>query len=380
MKILYIVDAINHIGGANLATANVLAKLLEKGISVDVLTDSLPNPITAYRFKGIKIIHMPLCRWNFAWIARGAWRRVLHLPLCPDWMVDPTGEIRNLMASYDCVCVMSELSRFRGLVGHLPCKVRKVQLIHSDYVGMRNADKNAKMSCRQDRWIYRNMDVIGVIGRCNAQKMLEMCPQFAGKITWFYNYIPETPFHANLNIDKGMIRIVSAFSFDSMAKDPARVVRIAMRLVRATNIVDWTFVGDGSMRASCETAVAREGLKQNIHFLGAVKKTQKIFAESDILVLASHYEGLPMVIYESLMTGVPVLSTNVGGIPEQISNGENGWLVNDDEELIFDKLLYIVQNPVIVIEAKKRLLSYKYDNGCAIRKHLEMLGVHGGRR
>lgn len=50
-------------------------------------------------------------------------------------------------------------------------------------------------------------------------------------------------------------------------------------------------------------------------------------AAADILVLASHYEAMPVVVMEALASAVPVVATRVGGIPDLVRDGDNGVLV-----------------------------------------------------
>lgn len=374
MKIIYIIEYINHLGGAHVATANLLAELIKRGVEIDVLTDCIPSRETLARFKGVHIIAMPLRRWTIEWIIRGLWRRMFHTLSCPDWALDPNGDIRKLLLSYNCVCVMSELSRYKRLVSQLPQSIRKVQLIHTDYLSMCKNDKYAKVACRSDRSIFDKMDVVGVVGHVNAQKLARAFPQLAPKITFFHNYMMQELPHRPVDCAE-KLRIVSAFSFEGEAKDPVRVVEIAIRLVRLGVNIDWTFFGDGAMRYDLESKVARLGVQQRIHFAGIVQSPKQIFENADLFVLLSHYEGLPMVIYEALISGVPVFSTNVGGISEQISDGQNGWLVEDDARMIFEKLLSVVRNRRLILLTKQNLLSYRYDNEGAINEHLFIMGM-----
>ena len=53
---------------------------------------------------------------------------------------------------------------------------------------------------------------------------------------------------------------------------------------------------------------------------------------ADAIILTSRIEGLPLVVLEALSLGLPILSTPVGGIPDIIKNGENGFLTNSDDK------------------------------------------------
>ena len=375
MRILYIVDGINYLGGANVATAALVSELLKRGVEIDVLTDVEPTDKTRLAYSDAKIFPFPQKRWTFAWLVQGVLKKLFGVYVFPNWTVDPDGKIRTLMRCYDCVCVMSELSIYRKLVASLGSRVRKVQLIHSDYFQMQKVDRYANAVCKKDLHIFANADVIGVVGECNASRMANRFPQFAWKIKYFYNYIPTLAIQKSVIHNGGVMKLVSAISFDSVAKDPSRLVRMAIRLLQTVHSLDWTIYGDGASRKELEQEVQRCGLQNAIHLPGINLNLRSALPEFDLLVLLSHYEGLPMVIYEALIAGVPVAATDVGDIRCQLGDGKLGWLLKDDEESIYAGLSEILTNSGKIDEVKAKLKSYDYDNESVIKQHLKILGA-----
>ncbi|MFQ6001058.1 MAG: glycosyltransferase [Anaerolineae bacterium] len=81
----------------------------------------------------------------------------------------------------------------------------------------------------------------------------------------------------------------------------------------------------------------------NLHGVGNVE-VNAFQSASDVIIQKSIREGFGLVVTEALWKGKPVVGSNVGGIPLQIIDGENGFLVNDIEECA-DRVLYLLQNP-----------------------------------
>lgn len=84
-----------------------------------------------------------------------------------------------------------------------------------------------------------------------------------------------------------------------------------------------------------ESLIKSNGLAGKVKYLGKVKDAANtVIPTLDVLVLASISEGMPMVILECMAQGVPVITTDVGGIGEVIKHGNNGFLVKKESEEI----------------------------------------------
>ena len=93
--------------------------------------------------------------------------------------------------------------------------------------------------------------------------------------------------------------------------------------------VDLVLIGDGPERRTLEERSRGDGLAGRVHFTGSLSHAETLarVAEADIFVLASFAEGLPVALMEAMALGVVCVSTCVNGIPELITDGENGLLV-----------------------------------------------------
>ena len=90
-------------------------------------------------------------------------------------------------------------------------------------------------------------------------------------------------------------------------------------------------VGDGPDRAQIEQLAHDLGIVRDVLFVGYQRSVGAYYSLFDTLVLASANEGTPVVAIEALAAGTPVVSTRVGGVPDVVSDGETGILVDEGD-------------------------------------------------
>ncbi|MEW6100988.1 MAG: glycosyltransferase family 4 protein [Candidatus Omnitrophota bacterium] len=105
------------------------------------------------------------------------------------------------------------------------------------------------------------------------------------------------------------------------------LLEAAPMIIKEAPCVKFLFVGEGELRPKLEKIVLTHGLKDYVIFTGFRSDIPEITAVFDIAVLASFFEGLGRVILEAMVMGKPVVATSVGGIPELVKDGKNGFLV-----------------------------------------------------
>ena len=87
------------------------------------------------------------------------------------------------------------------------------------------------------------------------------------------------------------------------------------------------FLGDGPEREKLESAAERLGVAFRCHFAGHRNELAPWYGLAAIMALPSHSEGSPNVVLEAMAAGVPVVATNVGGVPELLEDGISGIMV-----------------------------------------------------
>jgi glycosyltransferase involved in cell wall biosynthesis len=92
--------------------------------------------------------------------------------------------------------------------------------------------------------------------------------------------------------------------------------------------VIFLLVGDGDLRDSLETQAVDLGIVNLVRFIGFSTEVRAWLSVSEIVVLPSLTEALPLALLEAMAMGRAVVSTRVGGVPELVQHGFNGYLVS----------------------------------------------------
>ena len=109
----------------------------------------------------------------------------------------------------------------------------------------------------------------------------------------------------------------------------------AFRLLRETHPeCRLRLVGDGDLRADMEALAKEKGVSDAVEFCGMQSNVYPYLHNADIFTLPSIYEGNPMTIIEAMGTGLPIVASRVGGIPDMIHDGESGILVEPEPQSI----------------------------------------------
>jgi glycosyltransferase involved in cell wall biosynthesis len=168
----------------------------------------------------------------------------------------------------------------------------------------------------------RLADHIIAVSEADLRQALRFHIADAERITVVRNGIEDALYRANPG-GAGEVRVVMVARF-SPPKDHATLLQ-AMKGIKGS----WRLllVGDGPLRGDVHQLATHLGLGHRVEFLGSRHDVPEILASAHVVVLATRSEGLPISILEGMRAGLPVVATDVGGVPETIHHGENGFLV-----------------------------------------------------
>jgi glycosyltransferase involved in cell wall biosynthesis len=211
-----------------------------------------------------------------------------------------------------------------GLIGRLAgmlTRTPSVYTVHSwSFVG-----SNSALVRSIAIWIERAMRTCGgtviEVSHSNFELARKMRVVNAKGHVVIWNGVPDTERCAQ-HEDRADVRLLMAARFVEQ-KDQSTLLRA---LAGVEGRWQLTLAGDGPTRRKIEQLAHELGLQNRVQFVGDVPHVEQLMADSDIFVLSTCYESLPLTIIEAMRTALPVVATNVGGIPELVSDGVNGFL------------------------------------------------------
>lgn len=142
---------------------------------------------------------------------------------------------------------------------------------------------------------------------------------------------------------------LSKSSFNNNYRSPTSIISV--------------IIGDGNERLPLERRIASLGLHNIIFLTGFIPDAARCLRGLDIFVLPSLKEGLPYTIMEAMAAGLAIVATNVGGIPDLISNGQEGLLVPPrNPEALGAALKKLIENEpqrnILGVRAREKVEKY----------------------
>lgn len=103
-----------------------------------------------------------------------------------------------------------------------------------------------------------------------------------------------------------------------------------------------TLVGDGELKDEVYRYAKEHGMLDYVNFAGTTNNIYEFLKDSDAFILPSIYEGMPMTLIEAMGYGMPIIASNVGGIPNMITDNYNGILIEPTVDSICDGIKKII--------------------------------------
>jgi len=224
---------------------------------------------------------------------------------------------------------------------------KKIKIIHTVHS---IAEKEVPKWLRvfQKNWFKQRIVNPVAISECVKQSIIDVYNLESEDIPIVYNgillenCIPKKNYSLNNNI-------LHIGRFCDV-KNHTELIDIFYELSQKYPNMNLLLIGDGPLLNTIKDQVKNLNIENKVHFLGVQENCFKYLSTSDIFILPSKYEGMPMTIIEAMGTGLPIVSRPVGGINDMIVDGKNGLLPKSKEETL-NSLELLLDN----IDLRKKL-------------------------
>jgi len=228
--------------------------------------------------------------------------------------------------------------------------------------GIRVAEKRSRWRLRLDRWTERYVDRHVCVSQAVADFSVHesgLCPQRTVVIPngvdveAFGNAAPADL--SAFGVPAGAPILLSVGRLDPQ-KDPLSLVRAVGRLAPSRPDLHLLLVGQGTLEMEIAQAAADAGIADRVHLAGWQPDIAGIMSSSDLLVLASLWEGLPNVLLEAGASGLPIVATRAEGVSEIVDDGVTGRLVTiGDDQALADAIDRVLSDPTSSAASAARL-------------------------
>ena len=168
------------------------------------------------------------------------------------------------------------------------------------------------------------------------------------------------PFEERENLLKFIT--VARISFEHKGLDRAVRAFAKLKSDGLLNDVKWLIVGDGRDMHKLRDMISEYCLDDVIYPIGVRSNPIPYLKKADCFLLPSRHEGKPMVVTESFIMGVVPVVTQYTSAREQINNGFDGLVFDNNENALYDGLKEVIKNPEIIYKLKNNILNADYGN------------------
>lgn len=203
------------------------------------------------------------------------------------------------------------------------------------------------------RWIERSMapltDGIITVSEYDRQLALSNKVGKESQIRTVLNAVPDVALRASPGVTgDGIVRLVMVARLDEPKDHRAVFAALAGMSGRNWELL---LIGDGPFEDELRKVAIELDIDAHVKFLGLRTDVEELLAKCHAFVLASNWEGFPLCILEAMRAGLPVVATEVGGIPESVQDGVTGFLVpRGDIDTLRERVTSLVASPELRVQ------------------------------
>ena len=198
---------------------------------------------------------------------------------------------------------------------------------------------------------WSQMDAIVCVSQLSLLHFVQRYPLLNEKTHLIYNFYEEAIIHELGQVSFGLHGEKPAMLSVGRMTEQKKYLRFLDVLARLRDdglSFSWHVLGEGIQRDQILTKATQLQLLDKVFLHGLTDNPYKYMTACDLFVLPSGWEGFPTVTVEAKVLHCPVLATDVSGIREQLRHGETGWIVDNDENAIYDGLKHLLTHPELM--------------------------------
>jgi len=215
--------------------------------------------------------------------------------------------------------------------------------------------------------LYGELDNICVVYKEAQKHLIEKFPIVKSKTYVFLNIVIPDLINEmakeKVEFDNGYkgMKIVTVGRL-SKEKGQDLAIKVLSMLRKDGYEVRWYCIGEGENREYYETLIRKYNLKKDFVLLGSTQNPYPYVYKSDIYVQTSRHEGYCLTLAEAKCLKKPIITTNFTGAYEQIKDGYNGFVVEWNEEDLYNQIKYLLDQKIIRKKIATNLLREELDN------------------
>ncbi|PFL17458.1 glycosyl transferase [Bacillus cereus] len=215
--------------------------------------------------------------------------------------------------------------------------------------------------------LYGELDNICVVSKEAQKHLIEKFPIVKSKTNVFFNIVLPDLINEmakeKVEFDNGYkgMKIVTVGRL-SKEKGQDLAIKVLSMLRKDGYEVRWYCIGEGENREYYETLIRKYNLKKDFVLLGSTQNPYPYVYKSDIYVQTSRHEGYCLTLAEAKCLKKPIVTTNFTGAYEQIKDGYNGFVVEWNEEDLYNQIKYLLDQKIIRKKIATNLLREELDN------------------
>ena len=200
-----------------------------------------------------------------------------------------------------------------------------------------------------EKTLLKNVDMFGFVADIPRKRFCELYGEEDGRTFYVYNGILSKSLPEREMVDK--VNLICVGTLGDRKNQMGILNAVAMMDEEHQKQISVTLVGDGDIRAQLEAKALT--LNSEVRFTGSTKDVEKYLLQANLFCLFSKSEGLPISIVEAMRAGLPIIGSNVAGIPEQIIDEKTGYVVEIDERKLSERLKYVVEHKELLPQMGK---------------------------